>query len=43
MALSKDQGGNKLARIASREAAANQPHLSITITQPTLNSGEEHR
>ena len=43
VALSKDQGGNKLARIASREAAANQPHLSITITQPTLNSGEEHR
>ncbi|GAB2725030.1 CBM96 family carbohydrate-binding protein [Kitasatospora kifunensis] len=42
VALSRDaQGGNKLARITSREAATNQPHLSITITQPTLNSGED--
>ncbi|MFF7636449.1 DNRLRE domain-containing protein [Kitasatospora sp. NPDC008050] len=41
VALDKDQGGNGIARITSREAATNQPHLSITVTQPTLNSGEE--
>ncbi|WP_052682210.1 CBM96 family carbohydrate-binding protein [Saccharothrix sp. ST-888] len=41
VALGKDQGGNGIARIASRGAADNRPHLSITITQPTLDSGEE--
>ncbi|WP_327227537.1 DNRLRE domain-containing protein [Streptomyces platensis] len=43
VALGKEQGGNKVARITSREAATNRPHLSITVTQPTPNSGEEHR
>lgn len=42
MALSKEQGGNKIVRITSRESDTNRPHLSITVTQPSPNSGEEH-
>ncbi|WP_327223137.1 DNRLRE domain-containing protein [Streptomyces platensis] len=42
VALSKEQGGNKIVRITSRESDTNRPHLSITVTQPSPNSGEEH-
>ncbi|MFF3115535.1 DNRLRE domain-containing protein [Kitasatospora sp. NPDC057904] len=43
LALANDQAVRKLIRITSRESSDNRPHLSITVTQPTPNTGDGRR